>query len=148
MPASSRENAIGALKSLVAAAYVWKSGPARRLKLWNDVSLSARPACYLFEGGEDVYSWTETARPKRIIEVRLFIYLSAKDGNVVGAALLNEVMDALDAAFVPKGADELAGRNTLGGAAYHCLIEGKVLKDPGDLDGDALLVVPVKIVLP
>jgi hypothetical protein len=133
--------------SLLAAAYAWKSGPARRLKLWNDVSTSARPACFLFEGGEDVYSWTETARVKRIIEVRLFIYLSAKDGSVVGAALLNEVMDALDAALVPKGADELVGRNTLGGAVHHCLIEGKVLKDPGDLDGDALLVVPVKIVL-
>jgi hypothetical protein len=148
MPISARESVMTALRTLVSGAYAWKTGPARRLKLWSDVSLSARPACYLFEGGEDVYTWTESARPKRVLEVRLFIYLSAKDSAVVGAALLAEVMDALDAAFVPTGSDEIVGRNTLGGAAYHCRIEGKVLKDPGDLDGDALLVVPVKIVLP
>lgn len=148
MAASARETAITALKTHVAGAYAWKTGPARRLKLWSDVSFSWRPACYLFEGGEDVYAWTETARPKRIIDVKVFIYLNAKASSIVGAALLNEVMDALDVAFVPKGADELLGRNTLGGAVYQCRIEGKVLKDPGDLDGDALLVVPVRIVLP
>lgn len=148
MPALPRENAIAALEFLVAGAYAWKSGPFRRLKLWGDVALSARPACYLFEGGEDIYAWTESASPKRIIEVRLFAYLCAKDTSVVGAALLNDVMDALDAAFAPSGSDGFLGRNTLGGSAYHCRIEGKVLKDPGDLDGDALLVVPVKIVLP
>lgn len=148
MPISAREAALTGLRSLVSGAYAWKTGPARRLKLWSDVSLSARPACYLFEGGEDVYMWTESARPRRVIEVRLFIYLSAKDSAIVGSALLNEVMDALDSAFVPVGSDELVGRNTLGGTVYHCRIEGKVLKDPGDLDGDALLVVPVKMVLP
>jgi len=148
MPPSARETAIAALQSLVAGAYAWKSGPLRRLKLWNDVPPSARPACYVFEGGEDSYAWSENARPKRIVEVRLFVYLNAKDASVVGAALLNDVVDALDAAFVPNGSDELLGRNTLGGSAYQCRIEGKVLKDPGDLDGDALLVVPVKIVLP
>jgi hypothetical protein len=148
MPSSTRESAIASLTMLVAGSFAWKTGPVRRLKLWNDVSLSARPACYVFEGGEDVYSWTESVRPRRIVEVRLFVYLNAKDPSVVGAALLNDVMDALDAAFVPKGPDEPLGRNTLGGAAYNCRIEGKILKDPGDLDGDAMLVVPVKIVIP
>jgi hypothetical protein len=148
MSALSRENAIVALVALVAESYTWKSGPARRLKLWSDVPLSARPACYLFEGGEDAYSWSERARAKRIIEVRLFVYLNAKESKTVGGSLLNDVMDRLDAGFTPSGTDGLVGRNTLGGAAYHCRIEGTVLKDPGDLDGDALLVVPIKIVLP
>ena len=85
--------------------------------------------------------------PKRVIEPKLFIYLSAK-GDSVGASLLNGVMDALDQAFALSGADLGLGRNTLGGTAYSCRIDGKVLKDPGDLDGDALLVVPVRIVLP
>ncbi len=148
MPATTRENAIAALMSIVAGAYAWKTGPVRRLKLWNDVSHAARPACYLFEGGEDSYAWTESARPRRVIEVRLFVYLSVRDAGAIGAVRLNEVMDALDAAFLPSGSDALLGRNSLAGAVYHCRIEGKVLKDPGDLDGDAMLVVPVKIVLP
>ena len=52
---------------------------------------------------------------------------------------LNAIMDALDGALAPTGADAALGRCTLGGTAWRCSIEGKVLKDPGDLDGDALL---------
>ena len=57
-------------------------------------------------------------------------------------------MDALDAALAPAGADLTLGRCTLGGTAYRCAIDGKPLKDPGDLDGDGLLLVPITIVLP
>ncbi len=148
MAAITRETAIGALQSLVAGAYGWKTGPARRLKLWSDVPAMSRPACFLFEGGQETYSWSESAAPKRAIEIKLFIYLSAKDPSVIGSSLLNDVMDALDAAFALSGADLAIGRNTLGGAVHHCRIDGKTLKDPGDLDGDALLIVPVKLILP
>ena len=148
MGATQRETAVQALQNLLAGAYVWKSGPARRLKLWSDVPAMSRPACFIFEGGQDTYSWSESALPKRAIEVKVFIYLNAKDPTIVGAALLNTVMDALDEAFALSGADLSTGRNTLGGAVYHCRIDGKTLKDPGDLDGDALLIVPVKLILP
>jgi hypothetical protein len=57
-------------------------------------------------------------------------------------------MDAFDNVFVISGGDVILGRNTLGGTVYNCRIDGKILKDPGDLDGDALLIVPVKLVLP
>lgn len=148
MAAPLRENAIAALTGVIAAAYPWKLGPSRRLKLWTDVPAANRPACFVFEGGEEVYSWNESAVPRRALEIRLFIYLNAKDQSISGAALLNDVMDALDVAFALSDADLCAGRNTLGGAAYHCRIDGKVLKDPGDIDGDALLIVPIKIILP
>ena len=148
MAVTSRESAIGALTNIVANAYPWKYGPARRLKLWSDVPAASRPACFLFEGGQETYSWIESAIPKRVIEVKLFVYLNAKDPSVTGAALLNGVMDAFDSAFVLSGGDVISGRNTLGGAVYNCRIDGKTLKDPGDLDGDALLVVPVKLILP
>ena len=148
MGAPQRETAVQALQNLLAGAYAWKSGPARRLKLWSDVPAMSRPACFIFEGGQETYSWSESALPKRAIEVKLFIYLNAKDPTIVGAALLNNVMDVLDAALALSGADLSTGRNTLGGAVYHCRIDGKTLKDPGDLDGDALLIVPVKLILP
>jgi hypothetical protein len=143
-----RESAIGALMNIVANAYPWKLGPVRRFKLWSDVPVTSRPACFLFEGGQETYSWSESAVPKRIIEVRLFIYLNAKDPSIAGAALLNGVMDAFDAAFSLSAGDIVLGRNTLGGTVYNCRVDGKVLKDPGDLDGDALLIVPVKLALP
>jgi hypothetical protein len=145
--ATSRDVAIEALIGLVASAYPWKSGPSRKLKLWSDVPPAARPACFVFEGGLESYAWSEGAVPRRVIEPKLFVYLSAK-GDTAGAALLNGIMDTLDQAFALASADLGLGRNTLSGAAYSCRIDGKVLKDPGDLDGDALLVVPVRIVLP
>jgi hypothetical protein len=145
---TTRDVAVEALLRLVASAYAWKSGPSRRLKLWGDVPPSSRPACFLFEGGQETYTWSEGAIAKRAIEVKLFIYLNAKDQNATGASLISGVMDALDGAFALSGGDLASGRNTLSGSVYSCRIDGRPLKDPGDLDGDALLVVPVRIVLP
>jgi hypothetical protein len=143
-----RDVAIEALLRLVASAYARKFGPSRKLKLWTDVPPASRPACFLFEGGQETYSWSEGAIPKRVIEAKLFVYLNAKDQSVLGASLINGVMDALDAAFALSGGDLASGRNTLSGAVYSCRIDGRPLKDPGDLDGDALLIVPVKMTLP
>ncbi len=145
---TTREQAIGALLQRVAAAYPWAAPPARRLKLWSDVPPAMRPACFLFEGGAETYEHPEVGTPKRSLDVRLFIYVDARDPAAVGAAQLNAIMDALDLALAPAGADDALGRNTLGGTAYRCGIQGKPLKDPGDLDGDGLLVVPIRLVLP
>ncbi len=148
MVMTKREAALTALQSVIAAAYAWKLGPSRRLKLWSDVPSAMRPACFIFEGGQETYAWSESATPKRVMEVKIFVYLNAKDSSITGAALLNDVMDALDAALSISGADFARGRNTLGGAVHLCRIDGKTLKAPGDLDGDALLLVPVKLILP
>ena len=145
---SIREQAVGALLRRVATAYAWASPPSRRLKLWSDVPASMRPACFLFEGGAETYEDAAVGAPKRSLHVRLFIYVDAHDPAAIGAAALNTIMDALDQALVPAGCDLPLGRMTLGGIAYRASIDGKPLKDPGDLDGDGLLVVPITIVLP
>ena len=145
---SVRELAIGALLARVTVAYAWTSPPARRLKLWSDVPPAMRPACFLFEGGTETYADTATDPAKRSLSLRLFIYIDAHDPGTVGAIQLNDIMDALDVALAPAGADLTLGRCTLGGAAYRCAIDGKPMKDPGDLDGDGLLLVPITIVLP
>ena len=143
-----REPAIAALLGRLAAAYPWAATPSRRLKLWSDVPAAMRPACFLHEGGAETYADAASGTPKRSLALRLFVYADAHDPGLPGAARLNAIMDALDGALAPNGADAALGRCTLGGNAWRCSIEGKVLKDPGDLDGDALLVVPIAIVLP
>ena len=143
-----REQAVEALLALIAAAYPWASAPSRRLKLWSDVAPIDRPACFLFEGGFETYAPGAGPDPKRSLDIKLFVYVDAHDPGAVGAARLNAIMDALDAAFEPTGSDIALGRVTLGGAAYRCAIDGRPLKDPGDLDGDGLLVVPLTIILP
>jgi hypothetical protein len=143
-----RETAIAALMALVTGAYAWTTPPARRLQLWADVPPALRPAVFLFEGGEETYTWQTGAVPKRIMPVRLFIYTDAKDPTVIGSIQQNEIMDALDAAFAISGADLSRGRNTLGGAVYWAKIDGAPFRDPGDLDGDGMLIVPLKLMLP
>ena len=145
---STREDAIGALLARLATAYGWATPPTRRLKLWSDVPAAMRPACFLFEGGSETYTGAATEPAKRALSVRLFIYVDAHDPATVGAVQLNDIMDALDDALAPSGADLTLGRCTLNGTAHRCAIEGKPLKDPGDLDGDGLLLVPITIVLP
>ena len=145
---STREQAIAVLQARVGAAYGWAAAPSRRLKLWSDVPPAMRPACFLFEGGSETYDNAAGGSPKRSLAVKLFIYVDAHDPARFGAAQLNAIMDALDAALAPAGADAALGRTTLAGTAYRCSIEGRPMKDPGDLDGDGLLVVPVTIVLP
>ncbi len=145
---TSREQAIGALLARLAGAYGWGSPPSRRLKLWSDVPPAMRPCCFLFEGGTESYDDAAGGTPKRKLFPRLFIYVDAHDPAAVGATQINLIMDALDTALAPAGADLALGRCTLGGTAYRCSIEGKPLKDPGDLDGDGLLLVPITLVLP
>ena len=148
MSIAARETALLGLVALVAGAYPWKTGPSRRLKLWSDVAAASRPACFLFEGGGETYLRTASGLLRRSLDVKLFAYLDAKDPAAIGATAINAIMDALDDALAPAGADIAGDRTTLGGAAYDCRIEGRPLKDPGDLDGDALLIVPIRIILP
>ena len=145
---STREEAVAALLARIAVAYPWAAPPSRRLKLWSDVPPAMRPACFLFEGGAETYENAAGSVPKRSLAVKLFIYIDAHDPALIGAVALNTIMDALDEALAPAAADDRLGRNTLAGTAYRCAIEGRPMKDPGDLDGDGLLVVPVTIVLP
>ncbi len=145
MTAFVREPALAALFALVQGAYDWKSS-SRRLKLWNAVPLESRPAFFQFEGGRGNYTWSNDINPKRILRPQLFIYTAAKDETVIGATEINNILDALDEALAPTPSQ--FGRQTLGGIVHNCRIEGDPFQDPGDLDGDGLIVVPIAIVLP
>ena len=148
MTTGQREAAVSGLLSLLARLPVWASPPSRRLRLWDDVLKPMRPACFVFEGGNETRANTMTGHGRTTIEVRLFVYLDTSSPDAVPSSQVNAIADAIDAALAPQGPDLPIGRNTLGGAAYWARVEGSTLKVPGDLDGDGILVVPVKITLP
>jgi hypothetical protein len=114
---------------------------SRRLKLWSDVPKSQRPALFIAEHREQQSYQNEALPAKTTLSVDLFVYIDASDRNTVPAIALNTLMDALEGALKPA----TGARQTLGGLVSHCRIDGPVLKDPGDLDGDGLLWVPLKI---
>lgn len=141
----SQEAACAALFTLVSGVAVWNNTPARRLKLWGDVASESRPAFFQHEGGDDVYKWEAKPFPKRTIEPKLFFYFNASDA-APGAPQINAMLDTLNAALgAPPGLGSAA--QTLGGTCSTAYIAG-AFKDPGDLDGDAMLIVRVAIVLP
>jgi hypothetical protein len=143
----SREAAFSALFRRVSAAYGWAT-TSRRLKLWSEAPAQMRPALFQLESGPETYQWTSLATPRRTFEVKLFLYFDARDPSKPGACAINEALDAIDAALTPDRHDDAKGRQTLGGAVYDCKIMGVPVRDTGDLDGDGLAVVTVRLVGP
>jgi hypothetical protein len=115
----------------------------RRLKLWTDVAAAEKPAIFQYERGDN---YSKGNQYTTIIEmsVDLYIYTApGMDSGVTPISILNPLIDAVDAALKPSPATP--GRQTLGGLVSNCYIDGKVMKDPGDLDGDGIAVIPIKI---
>jgi hypothetical protein len=143
----SREIAFSALFAAVSAAYPWGLA-SRRMKLWGEVPSSMRPAFFQLESGPESYQWASPAVPRRTFEAKLFLYFASQDPATPGSIAINAALDAIDAALAPAGVDAAPGRQTLGGAVHDCKIAGVPVRDPGDLDGDGLAVVSVRLVLP
>jgi hypothetical protein len=140
----NREAIINALFGLLSnsADFVTKS---RRLQLSNSLGGSEKPALFLSENSE-VYVRGGHGIPAIItINVDVYIYIDAgKDPNVIPATTLNNLIDAIDLALKP---DAISGVQNLGGLVSHCHIEGKIVKEAGDLDGDGFTIIPVKILV-
>jgi hypothetical protein len=143
----TREVAFSALFAAVSSAYPWGL-TSRRMKLWSEVPAALRPAFFQLESGPETYQWASPATPKRTLEAKLFLYFDARDPATPGATAINNALDAIDAVLAPMATDLNLGRQTLGGAVHDCKIIGVPVRDTGDLDGDGLAVVAVRLVGP
>lgn len=122
---------------------------SRRVKLFSDVPNEQQPALYQAEHAE-VTGQTSNLPYKRTFAANLIIYQATPLApNVDGAVENNLILDALETAIAPKPQDPgYPKRNTLGGLVYHAYFDGNVFKDPGDIDNQAMMVVPVKMLVP
>lgn len=141
----NREAIISALFTLVSNAASFANS-SRRLRLWSSVASSEKPALFLVERA-DVYTRGNEAAPETVtMQLEIYIYTDAgKDQSIVPSSSLNPLIDAVEAALAPS---RLTGLQTLGGLVSHCWIEGRLMKDAGDLDGDGVAVIPMKILVP
>lgn len=116
---------------------------SRRLRSFADTA--EQPAAYL-SSGDELFS-QRTGLPYSVtLEAKLVIYHQAGgDEYVTPDEETSMIMDAVQAALAPPEVDE---RQTLGGLVHHCWIDGTVMKDSGDLDGQAVIVVPIKMLVP
>jgi hypothetical protein len=145
---STREDVFGALFAL-GSGLTWGSPArtlaysARRVKLWDD--LPAQPALCQAEQDEDVTEVTRLPSKTTYSASWLIYHNVGKDPAATPATETNLILDAIQALFPSGDPDQV---QTLGGLVHHCFISGKVFKDSGDLDGQALIIVPIRILVP
>ena len=138
---NSREAIMQALFALVSASSSYVTA-SRRLKLWDAVASADKPAIFMYER-DDVYRNGDKYLPIVEMHVDLFVYIDAgKDQSIAPITVLNPLVDAIDAALAPNPGTR---KQTLGGLVSHVWIDGKIMKDPGDIDGDGIALIPVKI---
>jgi len=116
---------------------------SRRLRHWSDVAAAEQPA--LFQVQKSETALREAGLPPRWrFAVDLFLYARAADEQSPASAVLNPLLDAIEAALAPD-----PGRTVqdLGGLVAHCWIAGKVETDEGVLGSQAVAILPVEILL-
>lgn len=141
-----RETYMAALFACVSAVAGFAT-TGRRVVLPRAMSDAAKPALFLVDADE-TYAYTAEAA-KVTLRAEAWIYTaSGLDPSTTPASELNTILDALDAALAPAGADLIRNRFTLGGLVDHCRIAGRVLKDAGDVTGLGLAIVPIELLVP
>lgn len=151
---ATREQIYGALFALTGAMTwgdddrTWKQR-SRRVKLFSDVPTTQQPALYQAEHGETSVQLSNLPY-KRTFAANWIIYqATGKDPNAVPAQENNLILDAVYAAIAPSPGDSgYPQRNTLGGLVHHCFIDGEIFKDPGDIDNQGMMVIPIKLLVP
>lgn len=153
----SREDVFGYLFGLLAGIQ-WNEGTdiapvmkgfvtkTREIKLFSDVPAAQQP--WVGQAEHSDGSQQKSNLPyKRTWEATWIIY---HKGPSPRSRYNNLIIDAVEAALAPQPGDEgfFDKRNTLFGRVWHCFIDGAIFKDPGDLDNQALITVPIKLLVP
>jgi hypothetical protein len=148
MTAVTREQISVAFFNLIAGAADF-TATSRRFVHWDQVNETQMPFLTVLKTGE-VRARQAEGLPTLTMNTHVFVYLSAgMDPEDVPDTAMNAVLDAIDAAVVPGGADALNGnKQTLGGLVSHCYPLGPVFVDTGDVDGKAVAVIPFQILVP
>ena len=142
----TREPIYAALFALLAGAAGFATA-SRRLRHWSDVAAAEQPALFMAQK-------SETAEQKRGLptkwtcDIDAYLYCRAPDELTPPTAVLNPLLDAIEAALAPaSGGDAAANVQTLGGLAFQAWINGKIETDEGTLGGQSVAIVPIRIIV-
>lgn len=126
----------------------WSGGAvafaSRRVKTFDDLPL--QPALCQAETDETMTQVTSQQATTTLGASWLICHQAGKDSSAIPAQTTNAILAAVRAVFVDLTDPSFA--QTLGGLVHKCWIEGRIQKFQGDLDGQTLIVVPIKILVP
>jgi hypothetical protein len=117
---------------------------SRRVRHWADVQKTDRPALFMTCHQEVPTYRNENKTAYQKLFVKLFVYIDSSDKSSVPDTDLSVILDAIDSVISPP---VYSPTLSLGGLVSHCRVDGQIMRDPGDLDGDGILIVPVAITL-
>ena len=120
---------------------------SRRLRHWSDVTSAEQPALFQAQKHETAHR-ARGQPPKWTLALDIYVYAQAPDDRASPATILNPLIDALETALAPSGADIATNVQTLGSLVSHCWIAGQIVTDEGVLGGQAVAIVPIEIVVP
>jgi hypothetical protein len=134
-------------------ASTWASTATRRLKLWGNIDPSNQPACFLVQHREQYERRGSGLPPRRYLDLGAWCYAPSGDESVVGDDLLDTMTGAIETALLPpigtyRNEQTLDGLLDPSGWVRIDAGNGLFIRDPGDIDGQALLVLPIKVLLP
>jgi hypothetical protein len=116
----------------------------RRIQTSDQIPAELTPA--LLQGvGPEEFKVAPGLPPRRTLSANWLIYYKPNLTPQTTDPLTNAIMDGVEAVFAP---DSQTGTVTLGGLVAHAWIEGEVFKAAGDLNDQAMIVVPIKLLIP
>ena len=133
----------------IAGKTTWGTAATRRLKLWPAVDPSIQPACFLVQHREGYDNSGVGSLVRRWMYCCAWCYARTDDPSIVGDDLLDTMTAAIETALASD--DPIRDELTLNGLVYWVKIDmssSMYIRDPGDIDGQALLVLPITVLIP
>ena len=120
----------------------------RKLTVWENAEAEDQPMLLQLQRRETVTK-PRGLPAKWTLSLDLYLYVhtgAMNDPDVVPSQLLNPLMDAVEAALVID--DFSNDACTLGGLVSHCFIDGAVETFEGNLGDQAVMIIPLTVVVP
>jgi len=137
----SREAAYAALFAQLATVPVKTS--SRRLRLLEEIGPAELPALFMTVDRQHVEPRPRGLPPKHTLGALVYLYAANPDPHQPAGSLLNDLIDAVEAALTP-----VSGPETLGGIVAHCWIEGAVVVFEAPKGQRAAAIVPIHMLVP
>lgn len=139
----ARETIYAALFTKLAGAATFVTAN-RRWRHWNEVTPAEQPALFQRQKSEVAAVTVLGAPTVWTLTTEIYLYAHSSDPYASPAAILNPLIDAVEAALAPVA---VTGVQNLGlpRMVQHAAITGKVTIDEGTIRDQAVAIIPVEI---
>jgi hypothetical protein len=142
--AATREQAMTALLAVLNACGSFKL-VSRRNRSPESIPLAQCPAAFLLSESDEYEDRAPLPQVRALMVSAVFYNDVGTDQNAIPSVVINQALDALDAALAPMGP---SGFFTLGGLVDSVKIVGRIERVDGAKTGRSMASVPIKITLP